>query len=50
MSDRLKLFEIMRNDMETMSEYGDDEAALYNELMTADNDIISTYASVFIED
>lgn len=48
MSDREKLFEIMRNDIETMAEFSDDESALYKEIMSADNDIIKSYKSVFI--
>ena len=49
MEDRKALFEIMRNDLETMAEYGDNEAALYNEIMSADDDIISAYKSVFMD-
>ena len=50
MNDRIKLFNIMRCDFDTMSQYGDDESALYNELMTADNDIIDAYMIVFCEE
>lgn len=46
---RLKLFEAMRTDFDTMSQYGDDESALYNEIMTADNNMIEAYKQVFIE-
>ena len=42
------LFEAMRNDLETMSEYGDDEKALWQELNTADDDILEEYKKVFI--
>ena len=48
MEERKKLFEIMRNDLETMAEYGDDESALYTEIMAADNEIIESYKSVFM--
>lgn len=45
-----KLFEAMRNDMETMSEYGDDETALKRELLTADESIIDAYINVFLKE
>ena len=47
---REKLFYAMRSDIETMSEYGDNEHALLAEIMTVDADILSEYASVFLTD
>lgn len=43
-----KLFYAMRADMETMSEYGDNEHALLHELLTADEEILKAYAEVFL--
>lgn len=43
-----KLFSVMSCDMDTMSQYGDDESALLEELKTADDDILKAYASVFL--
>ena len=47
---REKLFYAMRSDMETMSEYGDNEHALFAEIMTADDEIIEAYAEAFLDD
>lgn len=38
-----ELFRRMSCDMETMSYYGDDERALLNELLTADDEILDAY-------
>lgn len=43
-----KLFYAMRADIETMSEYGDNESALYHELLTADEEILEAYAETFL--
>ena len=44
-----RLFEAMRNDLNTMAEYGDDEDALKQEIDTADADILEEYAKTFLE-
>jgi len=43
-----KLFHAMRADIETMSEYGDNESALYHELLTADDEILKAYEETFL--
>lgn len=43
-----KLFYAMRADLETMSEYGDNESALYHELLTADDEILKAYEETFL--
>ena len=45
---RVLLFEAMRNDIGVMSEHGDNEQSLLNEIMTADNDIIQAYKEIFL--
>lgn len=47
---RERLFYAMRSDMETMSEYGDDEHALLHEVMTVDGEILETYVDTFLND
>lgn len=42
------LYNAMRADIGVMSEYGDDETALYNELATAPDDIINEYKTTFL--
>ena len=42
------LFEEMRNDLETMATYGDNEKELFQELKTADNDILKAYSEIFL--
>lgn len=44
-----RLFHAMSNDIETMSEYGDNEHALLAELLTVDDDILQEYAATFLE-
>jgi len=46
---RERLFKAMRSDIETMSEYGDNEEALLHEVMTVDKDILQAYCEVFLE-
>ena len=43
-----KLFYAMRSDIETMSEYGDNEHALLHELLTADEEILKAYKETFL--
>lgn len=43
-----RLFEAMRQDMRTMSEYGDNETELLQEIATADNNIIDIYIDTFL--
>lgn len=43
-----KLFYAMRADIETMSEYGDNEHALLHELLTADEEILKAYEETFL--
>ena len=45
---REKLFYAMRADMETMSEYGDNENALLAEVMTVDDEILQIYIDTFL--
>ena len=45
---RLDIFEEMRNDLETMATYGDNERELLEEIATADTDIITTYKEIFL--
>ena len=40
----------MRADMETMSEYGDNEHALLAEVMTCDGEILQAYIDTFLTD
>lgn len=42
-----ELFRKMSCDMETMSYYGDDERALLRELLTADEDILKAYCTIW---
>lgn len=42
------LFEEMRNDIETMATFGDNENELLKELQTADSDILRTYCDIFL--
>lgn len=42
------LFEEMRNDIETMATFGDNESELLKELQTADSDILRTYCDIFL--
>lgn len=42
-----ELFRRMSHDMETMSYYGDDERALLRELLTADEDILKAYCTIW---
>ena len=46
---REQLFEAMRNDLSVMAEHDDNEQSLYNEIMTAEPDIIAEYAETFLE-
>lgn len=43
-----QLFEAMRNDLETMATYGDNEKELLQELQTADADILKAYKETFL--
>jgi len=43
-----KLFEEMRNDINCMAEYGDDEAELLQELKSCGNEILKEYASIYL--
>ena len=45
---RLNVFEEMRNDLETMATYGDNERDLLEEIATADTDILATYKEIFL--
>ena len=45
---RLNVFEVMRNDIETMATYGDSERDLLEEIATADTDILATYKETFL--
>jgi cytochrome c556 len=45
---RAQLFEAMRKDFETMAHFGDDERALYAEIMEAGDEIIKEYAETFL--
>ena len=50
MSDiKQRLFQIMRNDLSVMAEHGDNEQSLYNEIMTADPEIIAAYTETYME-
>lgn len=44
------LFDAMRSDIGVMSEYGDSEAELLEELLTCDNDILEIYNDTFLPD
>ena len=43
----LKLFDRMRCDLGVMSEWGDDEDGLWQEIITADNEILKAYWNTF---
>ena len=45
---RLEVFEEMRNDLETMATYEDNERELLEEIATADTDILTTYKEIFL--
>ena len=45
---RYKLFNAMKNDLCVMAEHNDSESSLYNELLTADNDIIDIYKEIYL--
>lgn len=44
------LFNAMRCDFDTMSYYGDNERALWDELTTATPDILQEYKNTFLND
>lgn len=48
-AEKIKLYNIMRSDFSVMSEHGDNETELFNEIMTADDDILTIYAETFLE-
>ena len=45
---RLLLFDAMKNDLCVMAEHNDSETSLYNELLTADDDIINIYKEIYL--
>jgi hypothetical protein len=45
---RDKVFNAMKNDIEVMTDYGDDENELYHEIYTAPIEIIKRYADIFL--
>lgn len=45
---RILLFEIMKCDICVMGEHNDSETSLYNELLTADDEIINTYKEIYL--
>ena len=45
---RRELFEVMRNDMEVMAEFGDDEDKLSEELWTVDTQTLMEYADTYL--
>ena len=47
-AEKIEIYNIMRCDFSVMSEHGDDETSLYNEIMTADDEILETYAETFL--
>lgn len=47
-AERKALFEVMRTQMEVMSEHGDNETSLFNEILTADTEIIEAYKSLYL--
>lgn len=44
------LFDVMRNEISVMYEHGDNEQALYNELLTCDIDIYNYYLDFYLDD
>lgn len=49
MTEEIKeLFEAMRNDLGVMAEHSDSDAALMEELTTADAEIIETYKAMYL--
>lgn len=45
---RVKVFNAMCNDLDVMSEHGDDELSLLFEIANADDDVIEEYAETFL--
>lgn len=45
---RYRLFWAMSSDIEVMSEHGDSDLSLYEELQEADTDILECYADTFL--
>lgn len=45
---RKLLFDTMKNDICVMAEHNDSETSLYNELLTADDDIINIYKGIYL--
>lgn len=44
---RQQVYERMRCDLGVMAEWGDDEVALLNEVMTCDEDILRAYCEIW---
>lgn len=44
---RQKVYERMRCDLGVMAEWGDDESALLNEVMTCDEEILKVYCDTW---
>ena len=47
-AEKMKLYNTMRCDISVMNEHGDNEQSLYDEIMTADDEILETYAETFL--
>lgn len=48
-NNRIKnLFEVMKNQLEVMAEHGDNENGLLEELKNADNETLTTYENIFL--
>ena len=47
---RMLIFDAMSSSLSVMAEYGDDEAALMQEIMNCDVDILNEYKSIWIDE